>query len=100
MPNWLMRAESVMVVLLGGALGMAANHGQFGWWSPFLVPVALVFAGVIGLMASAKIRNLEQRVQALEQRQCAADAQLVPVPVRTDPPFLPPPSSDIQSGRS
>jgi hypothetical protein len=100
MPNWLMRAYSVLVGLLGVALGLAANHGQFGWWSQGLVPVALVVAGSFGVMASATIRNLEQRVRALEQRQRAADAQLVPVSVRTDPPFLPPPSSDIQSGQS
>ena len=98
MPYWLMHTISVLVVFLGTALGMAGNHSLYAWWSPHLVPVALVFAGLIGVTASVKIHKLEQRVQALEQRQRAADAQLVPVSVRTEPPFLPP-SSDIQSRR-
>ena len=95
MPYWIMRAYSVLVGVLGAVLGMAASREQFGWWSPALVPVALVSAGFIGAMASVMIRKLEQRVQALEQRQRAADAQLVRV--ETDPPYLPP-STDIQSG--
>jgi hypothetical protein len=99
MPWWAMRVCSLFVVLLGCALGIAGNNNLFGWWSPTLVPLALVFAGLISAAASVTIRDLEQRVQALEQRQRAADAQLVPVSVRTEPAFLPP-VSDIQSGRS
>ena len=45
MPFWMMRAYTVLVFVFGVGLGMATSHGQFGWWSSVLVPVALVFAG-------------------------------------------------------
>ena len=69
MPHWMMRAYAALLMLLGSGLGVAASLGQFGWWSPALVPVALLFAGLIGVMASDAIRRLEQRVRAMEERQ-------------------------------
>ncbi len=57
---------SVMVIFSGAVLGMAESHGLFSLrrWSAILVPTALVFAGAIGVSASAKIQGLDQRYRA------------------------------------
>ncbi|HVS35877.1 MAG TPA: hypothetical protein VMS17_09865 [Gemmataceae bacterium] len=48
MPLCVMRAYAVLLVFLAAGLGIAASQGQYGWWSPFLVPLALLFASLMG----------------------------------------------------
>jgi hypothetical protein len=68
------------------------RYGMITMAMPLIAMLGLFVNAVLGSMEQ-QIKAQEQRIRILEQRQQAADAQLVRV--ATDPPYLPP-STDIQ----
>jgi hypothetical protein len=98
--RWILFGWSMALFAMGLFFTFSATYVSYPLSAVFSgTGTALGLTAILGTFVVGAFGSLEDRVKALEERQRDADARLVPVSVRTDPP-LPPPPTDIQSSRT